>query len=137
MKSCQSHEKMKQRTSEPYFSPIDLAFWCFWFSMWCAKFQILISEQQRIWRKLLVLSWLYESLCKKMIWVTFAYPNHFIMFHVHELNRNVATTFFMSGGLDNHQVTRFYYPDWYQALFFRIFLSRDMAVYLCANCIRP
>ena len=28
----------------------------FWFSIWFAKFQILISEQQTIWRKLLVLS---------------------------------------------------------------------------------
>ena len=43
------------------FSPIDLSFWCilFCFVMWIARFQILISEPQSIWRKLLVLSWLY------------------------------------------------------------------------------
>ena len=33
------------------FSPIDLAFWCFmfWFPMWFARFQILISELQMYW----------------------------------------------------------------------------------------
>ena len=37
------------------------AFWCFLFCffMWFARFQILISEPQSIWRKLLVLSLLY------------------------------------------------------------------------------
>ena len=34
-----------------------------------------------------------------------------------ELNYTVDTTCFMSGGLDNHQATKFYYPDWFQALF--------------------
>ena len=35
--------------------------WCFLFCffMWFTRFQILISEPQCIWRKLLVLSWLY------------------------------------------------------------------------------
>ena len=32
---------------------------CFVFFMWLAKFQISICEPQSIWRKLLVLSWLY------------------------------------------------------------------------------
>ena len=43
------------------FSPIDLAFWWFLFCffMWFARFQISINEPQSIWRKLLVLSWLY------------------------------------------------------------------------------
>ena len=31
----------------------------FCFFMWFARFQILISEPQSIWRKLLVMSWLY------------------------------------------------------------------------------
>ena len=35
--------------------------WCslFHFFMWFARFQILICEPQSIWRKLLVLSWIY------------------------------------------------------------------------------
>ena len=43
------------------FSAINLAFWCFLFCffMWFARFQSLICEPQTIWRKLLVLSWLY------------------------------------------------------------------------------
>ena len=46
------------------FSSIDLAFWCFLFCffMWFARFQILICEPQSIWRKLLVLSWLYPMM---------------------------------------------------------------------------
>ena len=46
------------------FSLINLAFWCFLFCffMWFARFQILISETQSIWHKLLVLSWLYQDL---------------------------------------------------------------------------
>ena len=31
MKSCKSHEKIKQRTSVFSFLPINLAFWCFYF----------------------------------------------------------------------------------------------------------
>ena len=48
------------------FLPIDLACWCFlfYFFMRFARFQILISQQQSIWRKLLVLSWLYRILLK-------------------------------------------------------------------------
>ena len=36
--------------------------WCFLFIffMWFARFQILICEPQSIWRKLLVVSWLYQ-----------------------------------------------------------------------------
>ena len=63
MKSCKSHEKkMKQRTQDPYFSVFHL-FWCFlWvFFMWYARFKILICEPQSIWRKLFVLSWLYNT----------------------------------------------------------------------------
>ena len=38
-----------------------LVFWCLLscFFMWFARFQILICESQSIWRKLLVVSWLY------------------------------------------------------------------------------
>ena len=38
-----------------------LRVWCslFHFFMWFARFQILVCEPQCIWRKLLVLSWLY------------------------------------------------------------------------------
>ena len=45
------------------FSTIDLAFWCILscLFMWFARFQILISEPQSIWCKLLVLSWLYRG----------------------------------------------------------------------------
>ena len=46
------------------FSPIDLAFDGFFF-MSFARFQILISEPQSIWRKLLVLSWLYKPAAQK------------------------------------------------------------------------
>ena len=44
------------------FSSINLKLWCFLFCffMWFAGFQILICELQSIWRKLLVLSWLYD-----------------------------------------------------------------------------
>ena len=64
MKSCKSHEKNETKDLRPLvfsFLSIDLAFWCFlfWFFMWFARFQILISEPQSTWRKLLVLSWLY------------------------------------------------------------------------------
>ena len=63
MKSCRSHEKNKTRNIRHLvfiFSPIDLAFWCFFFCffMWFARFQILICD----WHKLLVLSWLYFRL---------------------------------------------------------------------------
>ena len=39
--------------------------WCFFFFMSFARFQILISEPQSIWRKLLVLSWLYKPPAQK------------------------------------------------------------------------
>ena len=40
-----------------------LKFWCSFlrFFMWFAKFEISICEKQSIWRKLLVLSWLYTT----------------------------------------------------------------------------
>ena len=43
------------------FSIITLVFWCFLFHffMWFGRFQILICEPESIWRKFLVLSWLY------------------------------------------------------------------------------
>ena len=41
------------------FSPLGLAFWFF---LWFARFQILISEPHSIFRKLLALSWLYWHL---------------------------------------------------------------------------
>ena len=40
-----------------------LMFFVSFFSMWFARFQILICKPQSIWRKLLVLSWLYLILC--------------------------------------------------------------------------
>ena len=50
------------------FSPLYLAFWCFLlcFFMGFSRFQILISEPQSIWRKLLVLSWLYNWVCQSV-----------------------------------------------------------------------
>ena len=64
MKSFKSHQQSETKNIRLLlfsFSPIGLAFWCvlFCFFMWIARFQILISEPQSIWRKLLVLSWLY------------------------------------------------------------------------------
>ena len=43
------------------FSPIGLALWCFLicYFMCFERFQLWISQLQRIWCKLLVLSWLY------------------------------------------------------------------------------
>ena len=64
MKSCKSHEKNETKNIRLLvfsFSSINLAFWCllFCFFMWFARFQILICKPQSIWRKLLILSWLY------------------------------------------------------------------------------
>ena len=63
LKSFKSHEINQTKNIRLLvfsFSPLDLAFWCFLFCffMWFERFQILICEPQRIWRKLLVLSWL-------------------------------------------------------------------------------
>ena len=64
MKSCKSQERNESKNTRLLvfvFSSINLAFWCLVFgvSMWFGRFQILICEPQSIWRKLLVLSWLY------------------------------------------------------------------------------
>ena len=69
LKSCKSHEKIKTKNISLLFfsfSSINLLFWCFlfYFIMWFARFQILICELQSIWRKLLVLSWLYPFFVK-------------------------------------------------------------------------
>ena len=66
LKSCKSHEKNETKNLRPLVfscSPIYVAFWYFLlcFFMWFARFQILLSEPQRIWHKLLVLSWLYKT----------------------------------------------------------------------------
>ena len=68
MKSCKSHENIETKNIRPLvfnFSPTYFVFWCFLlcFFMWFARFQILISEPKSIWRKLLVLSWLYQPPC--------------------------------------------------------------------------
>ena len=66
-KSCKSNEKNEANDIRLLFfsfSSINLGFWCclFCFSMWFARFQILICQPQSIWRKLLALSWLYLPL---------------------------------------------------------------------------
>ena len=52
-------------------------FWCFLFCffMWFASFQILISEPQSIWQKLLVLSWLYSFWYMTSTISNFSRPN--------------------------------------------------------------
>ena len=66
MKAYQSHEKNETKNIRLLvfsFSSINLGFWCFLFCffMWFARFQILICEPLSIWRKFLVLSWLYRN----------------------------------------------------------------------------
>ena len=62
-KSHERNETKNIRLLVFSFWSINLAFWCFLFCsfMWFARFQILICEPQSIWRKVLVLSWLYCS----------------------------------------------------------------------------
>ena len=64
LKPCKSHEKNQTKNMKPLvfsFSLINLTIWCilFCFFMWFARFQIFITEPQRICCKLFVLSWLY------------------------------------------------------------------------------
>ena len=66
LKSCKSHSKNETKNIRLLvfsFSSINWAFWCFLFCffMWFALFQILLCEPQSIWRKLLVMSWLYDN----------------------------------------------------------------------------
>ena len=51
-------------------------FWCilFRFFMWFSRFQILICKPQSIWRKLLVLSWLYSEKNMKQIHISYIGP---------------------------------------------------------------
>ena len=66
MKSCKPHEKTKTKNIKMLdllMKNWKLIVWCslFHFFTWSERFQILICEPQSIWRKLLVLSWLYLS----------------------------------------------------------------------------
>ena len=69
LKSCKSHEKNETKNIRLLifnFSP----FWCFLFFMGFVRFQILISEPQSIWRKHLVLIWLYQKSHHLSFWQT-------------------------------------------------------------------
>jgi hypothetical protein len=82
------YEENETKNIQPlvfHFSPIDLSFCCFLlcFFVWFARFQILVSELKSIWRKLLVLSWLYwtpvfsEAALVFQIWISnWSYDQH-------------------------------------------------------------
>ena len=67
MKSCKLHERNETKNIRLLvfsFSSINLDILILFvlFFMWFASFQILICEPESIWRKLLVWSWLYNSI---------------------------------------------------------------------------
>ena len=93
LKSCnpqirnKKHKNQNARFIDEKLKAQSLMFFVLSFFMWFARFQILICEPQSIWRKLLVLSWLYtvtnkvhESFCCIKIMTLSFLVHDFILF---------------------------------------------------------